>query len=34
MLAADPVHAAGLVVLRACELAAWAGGAAAAARRR
>lgn len=34
LLAADPVHAAGLVVLRACELAAWAGGAAAAARRR
>jgi glycosyltransferase involved in cell wall biosynthesis len=28
LLAADPLHAAGLVVLRACELAAWAGGAA------
>lgn len=32
LLAADPAHAAGLVVLRACELAAWAGGAAAASR--
>jgi glycosyltransferase involved in cell wall biosynthesis len=29
-LAADPVHAAGLVVLRACEVAAWLAGAAAA----
>jgi arabinofuranan 3-O-arabinosyltransferase len=33
LLAADPVHAAGMVVLRACEAAAWAGGAVAGRRR-
>jgi glycosyltransferase involved in cell wall biosynthesis len=32
-LAADPVHAVGLLVLRACEAAAWAGGALAGPRR-
>jgi glycosyltransferase involved in cell wall biosynthesis len=34
LLAADPGHAAGLVVLRACEAAAWAAGALAGRRRR
>ena len=34
LLAADPAHAAGLVVLRACEVAAWLAGAAAGRRRR
>jgi glycosyltransferase involved in cell wall biosynthesis len=33
LLAADPAHAAGLLVLRACEAAAWAGGAVAGRRR-
>jgi hypothetical protein len=33
MLAADPAHAAGLLVLRACEAAAWAAGAVAGRRR-
>jgi glycosyltransferase involved in cell wall biosynthesis len=33
LLAADPVHAAGMVVLRACEAAAWAAGAVATRRR-
>jgi glycosyltransferase involved in cell wall biosynthesis len=33
LLAADPAHAAGLLVLRACEAAAWAGGALAGRRR-
>jgi glycosyltransferase involved in cell wall biosynthesis len=33
LLAADPVHAAGMVVLRACEAAAWAAGAVAGRRR-
>lgn len=33
LLAADPVHAAGMVVLRTCEAAAWAGGAVAGRRR-